>query len=144
MYYCNYENINTSCIIVYCKLLEDQIFRCSVESFYIRWFSLVLCAVKCHSILFLRTELVLKFCPFVIHTNAGILCVKNFYVLKALTMVLPSFNFYRDYLWILLKTTIIVNNYFLSLFHFEYLCMSTRSAVQVLFIAYVFVTFEWS
>ena len=71
-------------------------------------------------------------------------CASKCFVLKALTMVLPSLNFCRDYLWILLKTTIIVNSYFLSLFHFEYLCMSTRSAVQVLFIAYVFVTFDWS
>ena len=71
-------------------------------------------------------------------------CASKCFVLKALTMVLPSLNFYRDYLWILLKTTIIVTNYFLPLFHFEYLCKSTRSAVQVLFIAYIFVTFEWS
>ena len=62
---------------------------------------------------------------------------------SVLTMVFPSLIFYRDYLWILLNTTIIANNYFLSLFHFDYLCMSTRSAVQVLFIAYFFVTFEW-
>ena len=52
-------NIITSSIILYCKLIEVQIaFQCSVESFYKKWFFFVLCAVKCHSIFFLRTVLI--------------------------------------------------------------------------------------